>query len=184
MDNLLFIVEKLKQHQVVAYPTEAVFGLGCNPLSESAVRNLLFLKQRSVEKGLIVIAPSLDYLRPFIDERALNTHHWELLQERYDRPTTWVVPAKSSVPRFLTGKFNTLAVRISDHPAVRLLCNQTGFALTSTSANLSGREPCHTTAEVQAQFGVNFPVLDMPVGQAKKPSRILDLITGQQFRQG
>ena len=56
------IAEALRQNQVVAYPTEAVFGLGCNPQSESAVKKLLNLKQRPVEKGLILVAPSLDFL--------------------------------------------------------------------------------------------------------------------------
>ena len=61
------IAEALRQNQVVAYPTEAVFGLGCNPQSESAVKKLLDLKQRPVEKGLILVAPSLDFFRPFVD---------------------------------------------------------------------------------------------------------------------
>ena len=58
---------RLMQDEVVAYPTEAVFGLGCNPLSESAVRKLLDLKQRPIEKGLILVAPSLHFLQPFVD---------------------------------------------------------------------------------------------------------------------
>ncbi|MFZ7259594.1 Sua5/YciO/YrdC/YwlC family protein [Avibacterium avium] len=182
--NVAQLVEQLKQNEVIAYPTEAVFGLGCNPLSESAVQKLLVLKQRPVQKGLILIAPSLDFLRPFIDERQLSEQHWQGLNAHYDRPTTWVVPAKADTPKFLTGQFSTIAVRISDHPAVKLLCEQAGFALTSTSANLTGLPPCRTAAEVKAQFGDHFPVLEMAIGTAQNPSEIRDLFTQQLFRQG
>ena len=182
--NLQEIVNHLKNQQVVAYPTEAVFGLGCNPNSQSAVENLLVLKQRPMSKGLILIAPSLDFLLPFIDESRLMEEHWQRLTTQYDRPTTWVVPAKTTTPKFLTGDFDSIAVRISQHSAVKLLCEQAGFALTSTSANLTGQPPCHTAQEVKQQFGTDFPVLDMPVGGAVNPSEIRDIFTNQVFRQG
>lgn len=182
--KLTEIVEKLKQNQVVAYPTEAVFGLGCNPFSQSAVENLLTLKQRPLEKGLILVAPELKFLLPFIDESKLQNEHWQRLQGQYERPITWVVPAHSKVPTFLTGRFNSIAVRLCRHPAVRMLCEQTGFALTSTSANLSGAPPCQTADEVRSQFGLNFPVLDMCVGSANKPSEIRDIFTQQVLRMG
>ena len=82
------IAEALRQNQVVAYPTEAVFGLGCNPQSESAVKKLLDLKQRPVEKGLILVAPSLDFFRPFVDFEQINYEQLSRLQGKYERPTT------------------------------------------------------------------------------------------------
>ncbi|WP_109104066.1 Sua5/YciO/YrdC/YwlC family protein [Aggregatibacter segnis] len=182
--NLQEIVNHLKNQQVVAYPTEAVFGLGCNPNSQSAVENLLVLKQRPMSKGLILIAPGLDFLLPFIDESRLMEPHWQRLTTQYDRPTTWVVPAKTTTPKFLTGDFDSIAVRISQHTAVKLLCEQAGFALTSTSANLTGQPPCRTAQEVAQQFGTDFPVLDMSVGGAVNPSEIRDIFTNQVFRQG
>lgn len=182
--NIEQIAARLRQNEVVAYPTEAVFGLGCNPLSKSAVEKLLDLKQRPVEKGLIVIAPSLDFLSPFLALSRLTESQFARLNAQYDSPTTWVVPANADVPKFLTGQFNSLAVRLCNHPAVQQLCELTGFALTSTSANLSGEAPCRTSSEVRSQFGEDFPVLDMPVGNAQNPSEIRDLLTGQLFRQG
>lgn len=182
--NIEQIVEHLRNHEVVAYPTEAVFGLGCCPLSESAVQKLLVLKNRPQEKGLILIAPSLDFLRPFIALEKLHSADLTKLQAEYDRPITWVVPAHKDVPQFLTGQFDSIAVRICRHAAVRQLCELSGFALTSTSANLSGQPPCRNSAEVRSQFGEFFPVLDDNVGNAQNPSEIRDLLTGQLFRQG
>ena len=178
------IVERLKREDVVAYPTEAVFGLGCNPHSESAVNNLLILKNRPVEKGLILIAPDLMFLHPFIDQSLLSHAHLDKLTAHYPHPVTWVVPANPNTPKYLTGRFDRIAVRITDHPAVCALCKNAGFALTSTSANLSGLPPCKTADEVRSQFGKNFPVLDASVGKAQNPSEIRDLLTNQLFRQG
>lgn len=88
------IVEKLKQNQVVAYPTEAVFGLGCNPQSEQAVRSLLKLKNRPEEKGLILIAHQRELLLPYIDETMLTEQEWQRFEIVGEQAITWVMPAK------------------------------------------------------------------------------------------
>ena len=176
MSNLDEIIARLQNNEVVAYPTEAVFGLGCNPNSEDAVQALLTLKQRPVEKGLILLASDLRYLRPFIDESRLTEKEWQSLTQVGAQAITWVVPAKKSVPRYLTGQFDTIAVV--------MLCDSAGFALTSTSANLTGLPPCRTAQEVYAQFGNDFPVLEQATGGAKQPSEIRDIFTQHIFRQG
>lgn len=178
------IVEKLKKDQVVAYPTEAVFGLGCNPNSEQAVRALLTLKQRPEEKGLILIAPTLEFLRPYIDETKLSITEWERLEEISNNAITWIVPAKKNVPNYIKGKFDSVAVRLCQVPAVIELCNASGFALTSTSANLTGKLPCRTAAEVITQFGYTFPILNEKTGGRDNPSEIRDIFTQHIFRQG
>jgi len=151
---------------------------------ESAVRKLLDLKQRPIEKGLILVAPSLHFLQPFVDFSHVSDEQLARLQAQYEHPITWVVPAKAEVPHFLTGQFNSIAVRLCTHPAVNALCEETGFALTSTSANLTGLSPCRNADAVRSQFGADFPVLDEAVGQAQNPSEIRDLLTNQLFRQG
>lgn len=178
------IVEKLKQNQVVAYPTEAVFGLGCNPNSPQAVRSLLNLKQRSESKGLILIAPTLDYFLPYIDEQQLSESDWIRFSQQNEQAITWVMPARNTVPHYLKGNFESIALRLCQVPAVIQLCETTGFALTSTSANLTGRPPCRTAQEVIAQFGHDFPVLNAPTGGRQNPSEIRDIFTQHVLRQG
>ncbi len=180
----LQIIQKLKQNAVIAYPTEAVFGLGCNPQSEHAVRQLLQLKNRPEEKGLILIAPSLELFADFVDFSAIPAEKIALLEKPCAQPTTWIVPAKKNVPTFLRGQFSTLAIRLCQHPDVKMLCEACGFPLVSTSANLTGQPPCKTAQEVQAQFGLDFPVLMGEVGNAEKPSEIRDLFSNKILRQG
>jgi L-threonylcarbamoyladenylate synthase len=174
----------LQQEEVVAYPTEAVFGLGCDPDSEKAVNALLALKQRPWQKGLILIAANYEQLKPYVDDSTLSMAQRETLFSCWPGPVTWVIPACANTPRWLTGTFGSLAVRVSDHPLVQQLCSQYGKPLVSTSANLSGHEPCRTEAEVRMQFGPSLPVLSGEVGGRLNPSEIRDALTGKQFRQG
>lgn len=184
MNNLENIVAHLLQGDVIAYPTEAVFGLGCNPFNDQAIQKLLALKQRPVEKGLILIAPTLDFFQEIIAFEQLSAEQLQRLQQVYQRPTTWIVPVKFTVSPLLTGKFNSIAVRLCQHPAVIALCKQAKMPITSTSANLSGQPPCRHFQEVLAQFGQDFPVLQAEVGSAKNPSEIRDLFTNNIVRQG
>ncbi|HEN3336469.1 TPA: L-threonylcarbamoyladenylate synthase type 1 TsaC [Yersinia enterocolitica] len=178
------VLQALQQEEVIAYPTEAVFGLGCDPDSEKAVNALLALKHRPWQKGLILIAANYEQLKPYVDDAALTDSQRETIFSVWPGPVTWVIPTRPETPRWLTGSFDSLAVRVTDHPLVQQLCSQYGKPLVSTSANLSGQEPCRTTEEVRIQFGSSLPVLAGLVGGRLNPSEIRDALTGKQFRQG
>ncbi|MDX7989095.1 L-threonylcarbamoyladenylate synthase type 1 TsaC [Xenorhabdus sp. 12] len=178
------ILTALTEEKVIAYPTEAVFGLGCDPDSENAVQELLALKNRSWEKGLILIADNYERLCSYIDDAQLTDTQKKTIFSFWPGPVTWVIPAKKTTPKWLTGKFSTLAVRVTDHPLVRELCSLYGKPLVSTSANLSGLEPCRNIEEVRKQFGVRIPILEGEVGGRLNPSEIRDALTGKLYRQG
>ena len=185
MENLAQVVAALQQGEVVAYPTEAVFGVGCDPDNEQAVQKLLALKQRPVEKGLILIAADYEQLLPYVDDSQLTAEQKQRIQATWPGPVTWVMPTKAGVPRFLTGQFDTIAVRVTDHPLVQQLCRQFGKPLTSTSANLTGQEPGRTVAEVEKQLGRYLAaILQGETGGRDNPSEIRDAISGRIFRQG
>lgn len=177
-------VAVLNNQHVIAYPTEAVFGVGCDPDSELAVTRLLTLKQRPVEKGLILIAANFAQLQPYINDEMLTPAQREAIFACWPGPVTFVFPAKASTPSWLTGRFDSLAVRVTDHPLVVELCKAYGKPLVSTSANLTTLPPCRTVEEVRAQFGDDFPVVEGTTGGRLNPSEIRDALTGQQFRQG
>lgn len=178
------VIQELIKQNVIAYPTEAVFGLGCDPDSEAAVMQLLALKQRPVEKGLILIAADYQQLIPYIDDSQLRAEQKAVMFASWPGPVTWVMPARPSTPRWLTGQFSSLAVRVSAHPLVRELCLAFGKPIVSTSANLTGLPPCRTAQEVLTQFGEAFPVLHGETSGRQNPSEILDVLTGNLIRQG
>lgn len=181
-DAIAAAIDVLNEERVIAYPTEAVFGVGCDPDSETAVMRLLELKQRPVDKGLILIAANYEQLKPYIDDTMLTDVQRETIFPLAG-PVTFVFPAPATTPRWLTGRFDSLAVRVTDHPLVVALCRAYGKPLVSTSANLSGLPPCRTVDEVRAQFGAAFPVVLVKRGRLN-PSEIRDALTGELFRQG
>ncbi|AUI84969.1 threonylcarbamoyl-AMP synthase [Vibrio azureus] len=185
MNNFELALEALKNGDVLAYPTEGVFGVGCDPDNPEAIQKLLTLKQRPVEKGLILIAASYAQLQPYIDESQLTQQQLERVHATWPGPYTWVMPASSKVSSWVSGQFDSIAVRVTDHPLVQDLCQAFGKPITSTSANLTGQPPCMTTAEVEVQLGQQLvAILDGKTSGRDKPSEIRDAKTGQVLRQG
>ncbi|WP_298444539.1 L-threonylcarbamoyladenylate synthase [uncultured Ferrimonas sp.] len=186
MSRLVTVAEaglQIEQGGVIAYPTEAVFGLGCDPMNQAAVERLLQIKQRPVEKGLILVAASYGQLRPFVDESKLSDARRRDILERWPGPYTWVMPAKAGVPKWLTGQFDTLAVRVSDHPVVQDLCCAAGMPVVSTSANLTGQPALTDGHQVSEQLGHLLDGVVMgQVGGNLAPSTILDAQTGAILR--
>lgn len=173
-------VRHLKAGEVIAYPTEAVYGLGCDPLNENAVMSLLDIKQRPVDKGLILIASSLQQLRPYL---ILNQAMIERVMPTWPGPVTWVIPAQPWVPVWLTGAHESLAVRITDHPIARGLCDRYGGPIVSTSANASTRPAIKQARKlVQAFSGSGIFILHGPVGGLKQETAIYDAVSGNRLR--
>lgn len=163
----------------MAYPTEVVWGLGCDPKNGTAIQRILELKQRPWQKGLVVVAASFEQLMPWL--QPLTEQQLAQVQATWPGPVSWVLPCKPSVSKWLKGEHSTLAVRVSDHPLVRALCQQAG-PLVSTSANPAGREPARSQQEVQQYFMNNLDcILAGEIGGRAKPSEIRTL-DGQRLR--
>ncbi|OLQ91105.1 threonylcarbamoyl-AMP synthase [Vibrio panuliri] len=185
MDNFEQALSVLQQGEVIAYPTEGVFGVGCDPDNPQAIEKLLTLKQRPVEKGLILIAASYEQLLPYIDESQLNQEQLATVKASWPGPYTWIMPASDKASNWLCGQFDSIAVRVTDHPLVQKICLAFGKPLTSTSANLTGLPPCMTTEEVEAQLGDKLvAILRGETSGRDKPSEIRDARTLQVLRQG
>jgi len=168
---------------VVAYPTEAVFGLGCDPLSEQAVRRLLHLKRRDVRKGLILIAADRAQLEPFV--RLDDPLLLDRLGATWPGPVTWLMPTRPGVPSWLTGSHDTLAVRVTAHPVAAALCRAYGGALVSTSANRSSHRPARTALGARLIFGRALDdVLPGTCGGRLRPTEIRDARSGAVLRAG
>ena len=166
---------------IVAYPTEAVYGLGCMPMDVATVRRLLRIKNRPMDKGLILIAAELEQLEDMVCLPSPPLD--EPIRASWPGPVTWLLPAQHWVPSWLTGGRDTLAVRVTAHPMARQLCLRCGSALVSTSANRAGRPPLRTALAVRRQLGMDIDhVLAGPLGGYDRPSEIRDALTGQVIR--
>jgi L-threonylcarbamoyladenylate synthase len=183
--NLSDAITALHTQGVIAYPTESVFGLGCDPDCDVAIQKILDLKQRPAHKGLILIAANIEQLQQYADFSSLSTEQLDNIKTTWPGPFTWVVPVQPSLSKLVSGDFNSIAVRVTEHPVVQALCIAFGKPIISTSANLSGEQACTTTFQVEQMF-MNNPLLDciidQPVTGLENPSQIHDAITGKRLR--
>jgi L-threonylcarbamoyladenylate synthase len=166
---------------VIAYPTEAVFGLGCLPRDRGAVTRVLSIKRRSWRKGLILIGAELAQLERYV---ALppEPRRSEVLKS-WPGPHTWVLDARPGVPRWITGGRASVAVRVTAHPLARALCLAVGDAVVSTSANVSRRPPHRRLLRLRRDLGrqVDY-VLAGPLGGFAAPTVIRDGRSGAIVR--
>ena len=175
-------VAALRQGKVIAYPTEAVWGLGCDPFNAEAVKTLLRLKRRPVEKGVILVAADVEQLQPLLAAH-LTQEQLQRLKQPRERPTTWLVPYDSErLPKWISGEHDTVAVRISSHPGVKALCKAAGMPIISTSANPQGCQPAKYDFQVRRYFHDQVMICRGQLGKETRPSTIIDLQTGAIIR--
>ncbi len=161
---------------IVTCPTEGVFGLSCLPGDIHAIERILTIKQRDPSQGLILIAANAAQLRSWIDTDREIPHD-------PSNPVTWVVPASTAVPPWISGRHSSVAVRISSHPVATALCAAAGSALVSTSANVSGRAPVANAYVLRRQFhGLVDYIVPGRCGAASSSSEIRDLQSNKILR--
>lgn len=171
----------LQQGGVIAYPTEAVYGLGCDPSNLPAVARLLQLKQRPADKGLILIAADVAQLVPWILPLAPALQAQILAT--WPGPVTWVLPTYAHISPLIRGEHDSLAVRVTAHPLCCELCTRLGHAIISTSANPSDQQPARSALQVAHYFPQQLDaILDGPLGAQAQPTEIRDGRTGAIIR--
>ena len=176
------IIAAFTAGELIVYPTEAVMGIGCDPDNEAAVGALLALKNRPVGKGMILIADTYSRLLPYVNDNAVKLDKRTEIFSSWPGPVTWLLPKSDSAPAWITGEHDTIAVRVTDHPVVKDLCEKLGKPLVSTSANPSGQAPAKDVAQAKVYFGNNVTYVEGTVGGHSRPSTIRDGQTGQVIR--
>jgi L-threonylcarbamoyladenylate synthase len=171
----------IRRGGVIAYPTEAVYGLGCDPQNRRAVERLLQMKRRSWTQGLILIGASPEDIAPYIDVPSRMA--WRRAAATWPGAMTWVFPATDYCPAWISGDRDSVAVRVTAHPIAAALCRAAGGAIVSTSANRSTEPPAKTPSEVR--IGLRNAVdLIVPgaLGGYDKPTMIREAANGNILR--
>jgi L-threonylcarbamoyladenylate synthase len=174
-------VRVLRAGGVIAYASEGVWGLGCDPFNADAVLRILDLKSRDVAMGLILVAASVEQLAPLLVH--VPRHARAELQQSWPGPVTWVVPIRGELPRWITGRHASVALRVSGHTQLRALCKAYGKPIVSTSANPHGRPPARTALAVRRYFRNHIDyILPGATGSLGRPSQIRDALSGRVLR--
>ena len=174
------LAQALSAGAVIAYPTDTIWGFGCDPANGASVARLLQIKQRPVHKGLILLASDMQYCDPFVE---LKPGQRDILLQARERPTTWLVQASAHCPWWIRGSHPTVAIRITDHPLISFLCERLQSPLVSTSANRAGRSNARNALQLRRQFAgeLDSIVTGFATGGGQ-PSEIKSLAGGTTIR--
>ena len=174
-------IQHLTMGDVIAYPTESVFGLGCDPFNTTAVTKLLQLKKRSLGKGFILVASQFSQVENLT--QPINPRALAQVESTWPGPVTWIFPCTDDAPRWITGDNNSIAIRISNHPVIQKLCQAFRGPIVSTSANEKGCIPARSRAALSMIFGQEIAMtVSGELGNLHKPTTIRDAITGEVIR--
>jgi L-threonylcarbamoyladenylate synthase len=173
----------LREGGVLAYPTEAVFGLGCDPHDRMAFERLFALKGRPPTQGVLLIAADVAQVEPYIDLSAVPAQVLEQVLASWPGPNTWVFPRSALVPAWVAGGHAGIALRVTAHEPAAALCRAFGAPLVSTSANPHGEPPARDLTTLERYFGADLDAaLDAPLGGLERPTTIRDALSGAMIR--
>ncbi len=175
--------ELLHAGGVVAYPTEAVFGLGCDPRDRVSFERLFALKQRPATQGVLLIAADFDQVERYIELAAVPGEILQQVRASWPGPNTWIFPRSAAVPAWIAGAHAGIALRVTAHEPAAALCRAFGGALVSTSANPHTQPPARSAQTVVDYFGDALDgLLDAPLGGQVSPTTIRDALSGAIIR--
>lgn len=179
-DQIAEAAALLRTGGVLAYPTEAVFGLGCDPDNRAAFDKIFALKQRPPEQGVLLIAADFSQIADWI---AAPPEAIARAQATWPGAFTWIFPRTSRVPDWVAGGHGGIALRVTAHPAAAALCRAFGGPIVSTSANVHGQPPARSAREVEAMFSTGLDgVLHGETGGLQRPTPIADAVSGAIIR--
>jgi L-threonylcarbamoyladenylate synthase len=179
IQSAVTFVQNVDRPAVFAYPTESVYGLGCNPFDQEAVALLRAWKQRKVAQGFIIVAADFAQVAAWC--QPVPREQWHLVQRSWPGSTTWVFQATAKAPQGVCAGDGSLAIRVSAHAVVRVLAQGLG-PLVSTSANRCGQVPARTPAQVKQAFSQIHSCVSGDLGGLRAPSKIYSACTGRCLR--
>tara|TARA_Y100000768_G_scaffold143661_1_gene107062 strand:+ start:246 stop:797 length:552 start_codon:yes stop_codon:yes gene_type:complete len=173
-------VKYLDTGKVIAYPTESIYGIGCDPFNYNAVQKIYEIKNRPKNKPMILIASDVKQIKNLIVYNAIN----QSVIESWPGHTTWLLPASNDCPEWLYEKDSKkVAIRVSAHATVTSICNNFNKPIISTSANKNMDEPITKIEKIEDIFNNEIDFLvEGCLGDESKPSVIKDLETGKVIR--
>jgi tRNA threonylcarbamoyl adenosine modification protein (Sua5/YciO/YrdC/YwlC family) len=167
-------VELLEQGEIIGYPTDTVYGLGCDILNKQAIERIYLLKGMRKDKALAFICPDLSDISRYA---IVENNTYRLLRRFLPGPYTFILPATREVPKYLHLKQKTVGIRVPNHPVPVAIVRALGRPLISTTAAPSGEEPFVDPAEIDDRFHGLGLVLDAGAG-GTVPTTVVDLSQG------
>jgi len=166
------VVDVLKDDGVIAYPTDTIYGIGCDIFNKKALERIYLLKGRDRAKPMSFVCSDLSHISKFAK---VSNYAYRIMKRLLPGPYTFILEASSEVPRMLMPKRKTVGIRIPDNAIATMLVETLGNPIISTSANISGEDIISDPREIDLFMG---NILDLTVDGGMlpgEPSTIVDL---------
>lgn len=188
MNRINEINNILKSDGVIAFVTDTVWGLGCLPSSEKAVKRIYEIKHREAKKPLILMSNEVYNLFDYVSQ-PIHKQAQSLIKKHFPGALTLVLPKSENTPDYLTSGFSTVGIRIPNNETFSKICaNIDGHVLATTSANISGEPPALTYEEAMNYIGNKADLVIEDYGHKAKglASTVAGFINGEIviYRQG
>jgi L-threonylcarbamoyladenylate synthase len=180
-DEVANALKTVREGGIILYPTDTIWGIGCDATDTEAVKRIYRLKQRDEAKSMIMLLDTENRLESYISD--LNPLAYDLI-EYAENPLTLVLPGAKNISPALIAPDGSIGIRVSKHPFCRQLVQQLRKPLVSTSANISGMPWPQYFSQIAPEIieGVDYVVaLEQQSMEIKKPSTIMRLAPDGQF---
>lgn len=173
--------DMLRAGKVLLYPTDTVWGIGCDATNEEALMKIYHIKRRDERKSMIILLDSAERLPLYVEHIPLVA--WDLIPH-VSRPTTFIYPTARNLPARLVHDDGTIAIRIVQHDFCRRLIRALGKPIVSTSANMATQPTPQTFADISQEL---IRQMDYVVPQQfatsydYKPSRLIKFLDDYNF---
>ncbi len=175
--------EALRSGGVVVYPTDTVYGLGCDITQKRAVEKIIRIKGRDPKKPMSFVCSDLTHISRYA---RVSNFSYRILKRHLPGPYTFILEASREVPKMLLTRQKTVGIRVPDHAVALALVAELGNPVLSTSANPSGGDPLNDPAEIRTVLGKQVDlILDSGV-LPRMPSTVVSLVDDrvQVLREG
>lgn len=174
--SIKLAAELIEEGEIIAFPTDTLYGLGCSIFDENAIRNLFELKCRNLTKPINALIGSIEQLSYVAENIPLIVY--EVIKEFWPGDLTLILQKKNEIPNILTNGMNTIGVRMPNNEVtLRLIC-EVDKPLATTSANISGKPSITNAKQVLDNFRNKIPlILDSGESKIGKESTIISLVT-------
>jgi tRNA threonylcarbamoyl adenosine modification protein (Sua5/YciO/YrdC/YwlC family) len=165
-------VEVLKSGGVVIYPTDTVYGIGCDIFNKAALERIYYIKQDTGTKLFSFICPNLKDIAKYAK---VSDYAYKAMKKLIPGPYTFVLPAAREVPKTLWTKRRTVGIRVPHHNVALTLAKELGNPIISTSVTTRKGEILYNPSEIQSIFNLQVDLMLAAGALEGKPSSIIDL---------
>lgn len=170
------VVEVLQDGGVIAYPTDTIYGFGCDIFSKKAIHRIYQIKKRQTSKPFSFICSDLKHISEYAQ---VTNYAYKTMRRLLPGPYTFILPGSKLVPKIMLTKRKTVGIRVPQNNICLAIVQALGHPIISTSVGLSGQEVLSDPLQIEETFGSQIELTIDGGSLVNQPSSIVSLLDDQ-----